>query len=339
MNLSFDQIIGHDQQIKALRAAAKTGRVAHAYLFAGADGIGKRTCAFAFAAALNCEQGGESACGKCKSCRKIESGNHPDLAVIERDGNFIKIEQVRQVGRMAQSRPYEGRWRVFIFLDAEWMNPSAGNALLKTLEEPGSNMVLILVTSNPQQLLPTVLSRCRRLNFNPLSVEQIESIILDRVNSDPQTAGLLARLSGGSIGWVMQADVEAIVERRRELLSDLADLDGSDEVAVASFADKLLESSAGPDTTFELVKIFLRDAAILAGGGKTDRVINQDILDRIQGFSARFSAQRLLSMGRSVGYAQRLLVRNVNKNLIAMSLALELAHPAGAGFDSERMPR
>ena len=339
MNLRYDQIVGHEQAISVLTSAAATGRVAHAYLFAGADGIGKRTTALAFAAALNCQQQGESACEECISCRKIASGNHPDLAIVERDGAFIKIDQVRLIGRMAQSRPYEGKYRVFLILDAHWLNPAAANALLKTLEEPGTNMVLILISANPQQLLPTVLSRCHRLNFNPLSPEKIEKILLDQQKYEPETARLLARLSGGSLGWVYQADLETIVEHRRDLLQALAVLDGTDEVAVTAFADRLLDAGPGLDSVCEMIKIFLRDAAVLSRSGHADNVVNIDIVESIGEFAARFSPMRLLAMGRSVGYAQRLLIRNVNKNLVALSLALELAHPTGTGMDTERMPR
>ena len=339
MILSFDKIVGHERPIQVLQTALSTGRVPHAYLFAGAQGIGKRTCALAFAAALNCETGAESACGKCQSCRKILGGNHPDLIVVEPTGQFIKIDQVRQVSKLARSSPYEGRYRVIVFDGADALNPSAANALLKTLEEPGKNMVLVLVTANPEQLLPTVLSRCQRINFNPLSPEQIETVILEQIESDPQQARLLARLSEGSLGWVLRADLETVVDRRRDLLSNLIDLDGNDEAALAAFADQMLEGDADPDTTFEMIRTFLRDAALLAAGADPDRVINVDLAEGIQTFASRYPIDRLLSMGHSVGYAQRLLIRNVNKNMIAMSLALELVHPTGAGFDAERMPR
>lgn len=337
--IQFDQIIGHERPIRVLTSAIENDRIAHAYIFAGPDGIGKRTCALAFAASLNCETKSAVACGTCQSCSKISQDIHPDLVTVVPEGQFIKIDQIRDIGRQSHFAPYEGRNRVFLFLEAHKMNPNAANALLKTLEEPRPNNVLILETSNPQQLLPTILSRCQRINFNPLSPDNIEKWTLEKVQSDPATARLLARLSGGSIGWVMQADVESIIERRRELLLELATLDPGNEIAISAFADRMTEAGTEPETTFELLKTFLRDAALISGGIESDHLINIDIVDSIREYAARFSPKRLLAMGRSIGYAQRLLIRNVNKNLVAMSLALELVHPTGAGFDSQRMPR
>ena len=339
MNLKFDDILGHSQPVRVLRQAIQNDRMAHAYLFAGPDGIGKRTCAYAFGAAVNCELNSDHACGVCSSCRKIIDGNYPDFMLIEPEGNFIKIEQVREISRQLHFAPYEGRTRCVLFLDAEKLNPAAANALLKTLEEPRPNNLLILVSANPQQLLPTILSRCQRINFSPLSVADIEIFARERLEIEQGEARLLARLSGGSIGWILNADVDAIVQNRRDLLSELAGLDPADEVAIASFAEKIIETDTDLTTTFELLKTFLRDAAILAGRDNTDRLINIDIEDQIRNYASRFSASRIINIGRSVGYAQRLLSRNVNKNFVAMSLALELVHPTGAGFDSKRMPR
>lgn len=339
MNLKFDNIIGHSRPIKVLRQAIRNNRIAHAYLFAGPDGIGKRTTAYAFAAALNCELNSDHACGQCRSCRKIIDGNHPDFMLVSPDGNFIKIEQVREIGRQLHFAPHEGRTRSVLFLDSEKLNPGAANALLKTLEEPRPNNLLILISANPQQLLPTILSRCQRINFSPLPVENIEAYAREELEIEPGKARLLARLSGGSIGWFMNTDFESIAQNRRELLLELAMLDPANEVAIAAFAEKIMEVDSDLTTTFELLKTFLRDAAILAGGGDPNRLINIDIEDQIRTYASRFSATRILNIGRSVGYAQRLLARNVNKNLVAMSLALELVHPTSAGFDSKRMPR
>lgn len=338
-NITYEKILGHDRPIEVLKAAIKNNRVAHAYLFAGPDGVGKRTCAMAFAAALNCETNSDSPCGTCLSCRKILKSNHPDINVVKRDGNFIKIEQVRDIGKQSNYRPHEGRCRVYIILEAEGLNINAANALLKTLEEPRPNNILILVSANPQQLLPTILSRCQRINFGSLAFDQIEKIIHEQMGYDDLTGKLLARLSDGSVGWVMQADVEGLVEKRRELLTTLANLDPKSEVDIVSFGESLLE--AGPDIqyTFELLKTFVRDAAIIAIGENSNRLINIDIVDEIRSYSSRFDPIRLLSMGRSIGYAQRLLIRNVNKSFIATSLALELVHPYGAGLDEKRMPR
>jgi len=338
-NITYHHILGHSRPISVLKAAVNNNRVAHAYLFSGPDGVGKRTTAMAFAAALNCLENSDSPCGACLSCKKILQENHPDVYTVLRDGNFIKIEQIREIGKRLNYKPHEGRVRVHIIPQAHRMNLNAANALLKTLEEPRPNNLLILITSNPQQLLPTILSRCQQVNFGNLQNDEIEKLVLDQMDCDRDTASLLARLSKGSVGWIMRSDLDEIVEKRREVLFALADLDFNDELEIATFGEKLIEADRDMEKTLELIKTFLRDAVILYGKGCRSHLINIDMEDQIQLFSSRFAPARLLSMGRSVGYAQRLLMRNVNKNLIATSLALELVHPFGAGFDEKRMPR
>lgn len=337
--MTFDEIIGHESPIRVLKAAMKNNRIAHAYLFSGPDGIGKRQVAYALASALNCQNPENRPCGMCRSCQKIIKGNHPDVSLVEADGKFIKIEQVRQVTKSEQFSPFEGQYKVFIFEAAEKLNPSAANALLKTLEEPRPHTILILITANPQQLLPTILSRCQKINFSPLLPDQIEKIILEQVENNPEEARILARLSDGSVGWVLNAQVNTVIDYRREILSAFASLDARDELAIAEFVEEYLGRGVDLDGAYEMMKTFIRDGVILSISGDTDRVINLDIIEQIRSYSARFSPSRLLEMGRSIGYAQRLLKRNVNGNFVSMALVLELVHPTGTGFDSERMPR
>ena len=339
MNVTYDQIIGHDRQIQVLRSAIKSNRTAHAYLFAGPEGIGKRTTAISFAAALNCETNGDSACGECRSCRKIAEGNHPDIVFVEPDGRFIKIEQIRNLSRITDFAPYEGRMRMFVIEQAEAMNINAANALLKTLEEPSDRTMLVLISSTPQKLLPTILSRCQKITFKPLPPERIERYLINAAGQSTEKSRLLASLSGGSLGWALQSDLDEVLEQRRMILSELAGLNPADETAITAFAEKLQETGDNLPATLDLIKTFLRDAAIFAGNASPDRLINLDLADNAKNYGAQFTPGRLLNMGRSIAYAQRLLERNVNKGLVTMALALELVHPTGTGMDRERIPR
>ncbi|MCI0480283.1 MAG: DNA polymerase III subunit delta', partial [Candidatus Dadabacteria bacterium] len=220
----FEGILGHDFQKNILLRAAHDDLASHSYLFAGPDGIGKKMVAVEFAKLLNC--GGAAAapdakCG-CASCRKIERGIHPDVVLIEFTGvKNIKVDQVRdEIEERLYLRPFEGRFKVVIVDESERMNQSAQNAFLKTLEEPPPDSVIILVSSRPDSLLPTLRSRCQTVVFNALPDELVAGILRERGGMSPEEALLASRLSGGSIGKALGFDGD-LLEWRRELINGL----------------------------------------------------------------------------------------------------------------------
>ncbi len=171
----FREILGQDWVVSHLKAARLAGRLAHAYLFLGPAGVGKATTARALAAALNCEQLGADgdACGVCPSCRRLQAGTHPDFLVIspEEGKTQIEIEQIRELRRLTEYPPLGGGWRVVVIKPAEALtvqNDAAANALLKTLEEPPPQHLLVLIARGEADLLPTIVSRCHKLAFAPL---------------------------------------------------------------------------------------------------------------------------------------------------------------------------
>ncbi len=188
--MSFKDVYGHEKQIKVLQTAISRDRIAHAYLFYGAEGVGKRTVAEVFAKALNCTRGRDSldACDVCSSCLKIDHGNHSDVITIRAQGQFIKIQEIRELQEQMKFSPFEGGKRIFIIGDADRMNIASANAILKTLEEPSASNILILITSRPHQLPATVLSRCQQLRFNPLRRETIASFLEEKLSLDSKSA-------------------------------------------------------------------------------------------------------------------------------------------------------
>ncbi len=168
--MPFSEVFGHAQPIERLTRALERGSLPPSLLFGGPDGVGKRLVARAVAQALNClSPAAGDACGRCAACRRIAAGTHPDVLVAEpSDTGVIKIEPVRALVAAAAYRPFEGRRRVVIIDDADRLNVDAQDALLKSLEEPGPSTVFILVTAKPETLLPTVRSRCARVNFGRL---------------------------------------------------------------------------------------------------------------------------------------------------------------------------
>src|SRR3989442_7029051 len=200
--MPLDSFIGNRKVIERLRAKLQQDRFPHGLIFSGPEGVGNHTCALMIAKALNCARAAAgSFCGECSSCRKIDSGTHPDVMTlsVEEEASQIKIAQVRQLLEMLDFQPFEGRNKVFIIDPADLLNAEAANALLKGLEEPPANTYFILITVNVQELLLTVRSRCQVYNFTPLTLSEIRQHGI--------TDELVIRWSQGSIGRARRLDM------------------------------------------------------------------------------------------------------------------------------------
>jgi len=189
----WSRLVGQETAVRILKDAVTSGAPGHAYLFAGPQGVGRELAAAALAASLNCPDGG---CGACDVCARVLRRSHPDVYTIAPEGAQILVDQVRAVRENAYLSPYEGRVKIFIFEDAHRLNPAASNALLKVLEEPPADVVFVLITESPEDLLPTVVSRCRRVDFFPLAPGEIERVLVTQHDADPSLASWAARTGG-----------------------------------------------------------------------------------------------------------------------------------------------
>jgi DNA polymerase-3 subunit delta' len=199
--MSFADIEGHEKPITILKRTLANKTLAHAYLFSGEAGIGKKMTALALAAAVNCQNAGpEGGCGECPSCRKIVSNGHPDLHFLVPDGDEIKIDQVRQVQSDLALKPFEGAKKTLIVDGVDRMNTASSNAFLKTLEEPPGDALIILITALPQSLLPTIRSRCQEIRFQPLSRQTLAQALKRKRGLSDADAWFVAALAQGSMG-------------------------------------------------------------------------------------------------------------------------------------------
>jgi DNA polymerase III subunit delta' len=257
----WDRIIGHADQVQTLRAALDSGQIAHAWLLTGPPGVGVIEVARAFAAALNCDNTtGSSADGTCPSCRRVLRGVHPDVHVIEAEGEVLRVEEVRAAREEAWRSRQEGRAAVFILDEADRMNDAAANALLKVLEEPPPNVVFILVARGTAALLDTITSRSRVVPFGDLPPAVLAAGLAKELGTDPDRATWAATAGHGHIDRARSLLADAAARTRRERVLDLfGQLVGSTPADALAAAATL--TAAGDDALTVLME---RHAAELA---------------------------------------------------------------------------
>ncbi len=238
--MPFSHVIGQENIIRLLKNSLQDGRMAHAYLFAGPDGIGKTMVAKTLAQALNCKREGGDACARCPACRRIENFSHPDVTWVRPMGlsRQVGIDDIRRLRRQISLKPYQGRMKVYLITEADRMTAQASNALLKTLEEPPANSILILLTSHPASLLPTIISRCQMMRFSPLNPGRIEDYLVKKLNLSSPKARLLSRLSEGRLGKALSLQEKAVWEEREKILNLGSQISAQDDL------EKLLEVAA-----------------------------------------------------------------------------------------------
>jgi DNA polymerase-3 subunit delta' len=213
--MGFDDIIGHERPIRVLQKTLATGRVAHAYLFWGPSGVGKEKVAREVARVLLCAdpetpQRG-AACGRCPACHKVDSQGHPDVHVLVAAGASISVGDVRSLQETLSYQAFERGRRVAIIREAFRMTREASNALLKTLEEPSAGTHIFLLAQHRNQILPTLVSRCQSLRFDPVPEDQVRRLLEAR-GMEPNTARAAAEISGGCPGAVAGEDVDALID-------------------------------------------------------------------------------------------------------------------------------
>lgn len=322
--MPFRDIQGHDRIIEVLRRSLRSGKTAHSYLFEGISGCGRKKTALALVAALFCREMPDESCGVCPSCRKIENGNHPDIHMLSPlpDKRDISVEQLREMQHTLSLRPYEAPRKACIIDPAERMNPSSANSLLKTLEEPPGNALIILLTENAGILLPTVRSRCQLIRFAPLALEQMLPL-LERSGMSPEAASVVAPMSGGSLQKALELDNEALSARREAVLSRIEQLTSH---SIASVFDASEELAGNRDATLELLDMllsFFRDAVHLGAG--SGEIVNRSVRPAIEAIAARRTLPRNLELLERISETRRAVQRNANPKLALDHLFISMA--------------
>jgi DNA polymerase-3 subunit delta' len=259
--MSMVAIPGQTRAKTLLQKMAARSRVPHALLFTGEAGIGKSRIALAFAKLLNCSQVQQGDfCGQCSSCRKIESSLAPDLVWVKKDGAFIKIDQIRQIKERLRYRPFESPWRVVVIEDAHNLKEEAANAFLKILEEPPRQNVFILISLEPRMVLPTIVSRCCHIRFQPLDESIIEHVLTEEDGLDGDTARKAARLASGSLERARQLADKEMISAHAEIRTRIQQLGAASMIDLFSLTTKWAKEARGLDEDLECIKLWLRDA-------------------------------------------------------------------------------
>jgi DNA polymerase-3 subunit delta' len=316
--MAFSEIIGHQRQMEILWSAMSNGRLHHAYLFLGSEGVGKRMIAIALAKAIHCVEWNQDYCSRCVECVRITNGNHPDVRLIEPlpDKKEIGIQQIRELQRELNYRSFSGKGKIAIIDPAILMNLSAQNALLKTLEEPPVDSLIVLIATNAGALLPTLRSRCLWLSFAPLSSARVTAFLESQYGLQADEAKLLAAMSMGSIGAAENLHKNALIEKRRIWSNMLTSLKVGDYNAAIVAAEALAKNRDEALGFLKWAESWSRDLLIYGATQKSDELVNLDMLPQIEEQATENSVEGILSAFSQTDEAGASIQRNLNRRMV-----------------------
>lgn len=320
--LGFSNIIGHEDIVKHLRNAIESGKISHSYLFAGAHGSGKKLIAGSFAMALQCQGEGVDACQKCDSCKKALGKNHPDIVTVthEKPGS-ISIEEIRQqVIHDVAVKPYYGPYKIYIIPDADLMTPQAQNALLKTMEEPPEYAVIMLVTSNADSLLETILSRCVRLDLKVVDDRRVKQYLMEHLQIPDYQAEMDASFAQGSIGKAKEAATsEEFATMTRDALRILKYASTMKVYELTAEIKNLSSEKQNINDYLDIFQFWFRDVLMFKATREIDNLVFKQELNFIKEQARERSYENIEKILEALEKTAIRLRANVN-----IDLALEL---------------
>lgn len=334
--MAFTRIQGQNMAKQIISKAIKNDSVAHAYLFYGPESIGKKLTAIEFAKALNCitSVSGDS-CDTCPSCRKIEQRIHPDFFLLEptkttataKEG-AIRIDEIRELQKKLGLQPYEGKKKVAVIDSAESMNLQAGNSFLKTLEEPTPSTVLILIASNLHQLLPTVISRCQRVQFTPLTISSMQQILRLQGDIEPDELDLRAAHSRGQVNRALDYNSNESIHHRQELVTLIETVSLDQAEVVFEWSRIWSKQTDKLSVILDHLMSLLRDLAFMKTGGNVKDLYSMDLAAKLKPLAAKKTLSEILNMFDSVQQTKYALLANANTQLSLENMLLRFCDAA-----------
>lgn len=317
-------LVGHEWAVDLIQHGLTTNHMAQSYLLVGPPRIGKTSLALYMARALNCLGDRQHPCESCSACQKTAHGRHPDVRVIDDPDSSIKVDLIRELQQEMALLPYEGRRRVYVLCNFQQATAQAANCLLKTLEEPLPHVTLILTAMQTDMLLPTIVSRCQVLSLRALPADQVQQALETYWQVQPERASLLARLSGGRIGWAIEATTnEALLRNRDKYLIALEQALRQDRTERMGLAQQLCQNPQVVPDVLELWQGWWRDL-LLAKSGNTRALINVDRESTIAHEAQRFTWNEMLTCLNAVQRAAQQVEQNVSPCLALEVLLLRM---------------
>ena len=333
--MPFRDLVGHRHLLELVAGAVARESLPPSLIFAGPDGVGKRAAAVALAQLVNCATPVDhDACGTCASCTRIARFVHADVFLVEPgDTGVIKVDQVREVIERTAYRPFEGRRRVVIVDEADALMSEAQNALLKTLEEPPAASMFVLVTARPDELLPTVRSRCQRLRFGRLSPGDIAAVLMERHDYAPTDAHAAASAADGSLGLALDGGSSALVEAREAAAEMLQQVAGTSDPRRRLDSAKLLSGGGDRDEVRRRLRALasmVRDLGVIGAvvsraPSEGDRhLANADMGVPLRRLAGSFDRERVSRAFAAIDRALEAIDRNASPKIVADWLAFQL---------------
>ncbi len=346
----FDKFIGNKHIKDVLRRMLRSDRVPHSLLFAGAEGVGKKQFALELAKAFVCQNPNNfEACDKCASCRRTDNftfpkpddrdahkemvfSEHPDIGLVIPYGKNILVDAVRDLEREANFRPYEAKARFLLIDDADKMNDAASNALLKTLEEPPPTAYIFLITSRPDALLPTILSRCQTIRLAPIAPDEVKNHLISVKNFAPDDAAVSAKLSGGSIGSAVSLDLKKFREQRETMLKVLESLlVKRDRALLLRTAEEMNDAKNKDkyDASLKVLETLIRDVWQLSLGADGEEIINTDIKNNLKKLAENVESKRLARWLTEIETMRAAFNVNLNRKIATDALFMQMSSDFG----------
>ena len=320
--VGFNNVIGHEEIIRHLQNAIKTGKISHSYIFSGEPGSGKRLLAGIYAMTLQCEAGGENACGKCESCKRAIGKNHPDIIMVKHEKpNTISIDEIReQVVNDVDIKPYSSQHKIYIIPDAEIMTPQAQNALLKTIEEPPEYAVIMLLTSNIDGLLPTIRSRCVRLDLKVVDDGLVKKYLMEHLHIPDYQAEIDASFAHGSIGKAKEAATsQEFADITQKALKILKYADSMEVYELTEAIKNLSSEKQNINDYLDIFQFWFRDVLMFKATREIDNLVFKQEINYIREQASQRSYENLEKILEALDKTKVRLRANVNTEL-----ALEL---------------
>nr|WP_294528798.1 DNA polymerase III subunit delta' [uncultured Blautia sp.] len=320
--VGFNNVIGHEEIIRHLQNAIKTGKISHSYIFTGEPGSGKRLLAGIYAMTLQCEAGGENACGKCESCKRAMGKNHPDIIMVKHEKpNTISIDEIReQVVNDVDIKPYSSPHKIYIIPDAEIMTPQAQNALLKTIEEPPEYAVIMLLTSNVDGLLPTIRSRCVRLDLKVVDDGLVKKYLMEHLHVPDYQAEIDASFAHGSIGKAKEAATsQEFADITQKALKILKYADSMEVYELTEAIKNLSSEKQNINDYLDIFQFWFRDVLMFKATREIDNLVFKQEINYIREQASQRSYENLEKILEALDKIKVRLRANVNTEL-----ALEL---------------